>query len=68
MVELGKLEVYGPDAAEFLERIYTGRFANMKVGMTRYAAMCDESGVVIDDGVVARLAEQHFYFTTTTTG
>jgi sarcosine oxidase, subunit alpha len=65
---LGKLEVYGPDAAEFLERIYTGRFATMKVGMTRYALMCDESGVAIDDGVVARLVEQHFYFTTTTTG
>ena len=65
---LGKLEVYGADAAEFLERIYTGRFANMKPGMTRYAVMCDESGVMMDDGVVARLAEQHFYFTTTTTG
>ncbi len=65
---LGKLEVYGPDAAQFLERVYTGRFGNMKVGTTRYCLMCDESGVVIDDGVVARLAEQHFYFTTTTTG
>jgi sarcosine oxidase, subunit alpha len=65
---LGKLEVYGPDAGEFLERVYTGRFANMKVGSTRYCLMCDESGVMIDDGVVARLAEQQFYFTTTTTG
>ncbi len=65
---LGKLEVYGPDAAQFLERVYTGRFANMKVGATRYCLMCDESGVMIDDGVVARLAEQQFYFTTTTTG
>ncbi len=65
---LGKLEVYGTNAAQFLERVYTGRFANMKVGMTRYAVMCDESGVMMDDGVVARLAEQHFYFTTTTTG
>jgi sarcosine oxidase, subunit alpha len=65
---LGKLEVYGADAAQFLERVYTGRFANMKVGATRYALMCDESGVMIDDGVVARFAEQHFYLTTTTTG
>lgn len=65
---LGKLEVNGPDAAEFLERIYTGRFAKMKVGTTRYGLMCDESGVVIDDGVVARLAEDRFYVTTTTTG
>jgi sarcosine oxidase, subunit alpha len=65
---LGKLEVYGPDAGEFLERVYTGRFANMKVASTRYCLMCDESGVMIDDGVVARLGEQQFYFTTTTTG
>jgi sarcosine oxidase subunit alpha len=65
---LGKMDLFGPDAAEFLERVYTGRFANLKPGMTRYAVMLDESGVVVDDGVVARLSEQHFYFTTTTTG
>ena len=65
---LGKLEIIGPDAAEFLERVYISRYANLKVGMTRYAVMCDESGVVIDDGVVARLADDHFYFTTTTSG
>lgn len=65
---LGKIEIYGPDAAEFLERVYISRYANLKVGMTRYAVMCDESGVIIDDGVVARLGEQHFYFTTTTSG
>lgn len=65
---LGKMEISGPDAATFLERIYTGRFANLKVGMTRYALMLDESGVIIDDGVVARLGEERFYFTTTTTG
>ena len=65
---LGKMELFGPDAGEFLERVYTARFANLKTGMTRYAVMLDESGVVIDDGVVARLAPEHFYFTTTTTG
>lgn len=64
---LGKLDVYGPDAAELLERVYTGRFRDLAVGATRYAVMCDESGVVIDDGVVARLAPEHFYCTTTTT-
>lgn len=63
---LGKLEVYGPDAALFLERVYAGRFAGMRVGTTRYALMTDESGIVMDDGVVARLGEHHFYFTTTT--
>lgn len=65
---LGKMEVYGPDAGEFLERLYTGRFGNMKVGATRYGVMVDEAGVVIDDGVIARLGEEQFYFTTTTTG
>nr|MCU0810508.1 aminomethyltransferase family protein [Thiobacillaceae bacterium] len=65
---LGKLEIRGPQAAEFLERVYISKYAGLKVGMTRYAVMCDESGVVIDDGVVARLADEHFYFTTTTSG
>ncbi|WP_298217728.1 2Fe-2S iron-sulfur cluster-binding protein [Halothiobacillus sp.] len=65
---LGKLEVIGPQAAELLERVYISNYANLKVGMTRYAVMCDESGVVVDDGVVGRLAEDHFYFTTTTSG
>ncbi len=65
---LGKMELYGPDAGAFLERVYTAKFSGMKPGTTRYAVMLDESGVVIDDGVVARLSEQHFYFTTTTTG
>jgi sarcosine oxidase subunit alpha len=64
---LGKLEILGPDAATFLERVYTGRFARMRPGTTRYGLMCDESGVIIDDGVVARLDNDHFYVTTTTT-
>jgi len=65
---LGKMEISGPDAATFLERVYTGRFSNMKAGATRYALMLDEAGVIIDDGVVARLGDERFYFTTTTTG
>jgi sarcosine oxidase, subunit alpha len=65
---LGKLEVSGPGGGELLERTYTGRFRNLKAGMTRYALMLDESGVIVDDGVVARLSEERFYFTTTTTG
>jgi sarcosine oxidase subunit alpha len=63
---LGKIEINGPDAGEFIERIYTGRFAKMKPGTARYGLMCDESGVIIDDGLVARLAEDRFYVTTTT--
>ena len=65
---LGKLEIRGPQAAEFLNRCYTGRYDNMKVGATRYAVMCDESGVLSDEGVVARIAEDVFYFTTTSSG
>jgi sarcosine oxidase subunit alpha len=65
---LGKIEVYGPDSAELLDRIYAGRFSDLKVGMTRYGLMLDESGVIIDDGVIARLGEEFFYFTTTTGG
>lgn len=65
---LGKLEIRGPQAAEFLERVYTGRYGNMKVGSTRYAVMCDESGVLADEGVVARVADDVFYFTTTSSG
>jgi sarcosine oxidase subunit alpha len=65
---LGKIEAHGPQAAELLERVYTGRFANMAVGTTRYGLMTDEAGVVIDDGVIARLGERRWYFTTTTSG
>jgi sarcosine oxidase subunit alpha len=65
---LGKLEVWGPDAAKFLERIYTCRFAKLGVGRTRYGVACDETGVVIDDGVIVRLAEDHFYVSTTSSG
>ena len=65
---LGKLEVRGPQAADFLERVYCGRYGKMKVGSTRYGIMCDEAGLLMDEGVIARLAEDHYYFTTTTSG
>jgi sarcosine oxidase subunit alpha len=65
---LGKIEIHGPDAAEFLDRVYAGRYSDLKVGMTRYGLMLDESGVIIDDGVIARLGAERFYFTTTTGG
>jgi sarcosine oxidase subunit alpha len=65
---LGKLEISGPDAGAFIERVYTGRFASMAIGTTRYGLMCDETGTITDDGVVARLAQDSYYVTTTTTG
>lgn len=63
---LGKIEAHGPDAAEFLERVYSTRFASLKIGMTRYGLMLDEAGIVVDDGVVGRIGEETYYFTTTT--
>src|SRR5450631_2569469 len=65
---LGKIEIYGPDSPKFLDRVYAGRYSDLKVGMTRYGLMLDESGVIVDDGVIARLGEELFYFTTTTGG
>ena len=65
---LGKLEINGPDAVRFLEFIYTGRFAKQPVGRLRYGVACDETGVIIEDGVVARLAEDRFYVTATSSG
>ncbi len=65
---LGKIEIRGPQAAEFLNRVYTARIDLLKLGGTRYAIMCDESGVLTDEGVIARLADDIYYFTTTTSG
>ena len=63
---LGKIAVQGPDAAEFLNRVYANRWDNLKVGRARYGAMLREDGMVFDDGVTARLAEDDFLMTTTT--
>lgn len=64
---LGKIEVLGPDAERLLHGIYTMRMDTLKIGMTRYALMVDDAGVIVDDGIVGRLSNQHFYVTTTTT-
>ena len=65
---LGKIEVVGPDAAEFLERVYTGSCTQLAPGRCRYAVMLNEAGFVMDDGIVARLAPDRFHVTTTTGG
>jgi sarcosine oxidase, subunit alpha len=65
---LGKIEARGADAGSLLDRAYTGRFSKLKIGMSRYGLMLDETGVIIDDGVIARITEDHYYFTTTTSG
>lgn len=63
---LGKIEVCGPDASHFMERFYTGSFASQKVGEMRFALLLDEAGVVIDDGIAARIDEEKFYVSTNT--
>lgn len=63
---LGKLEIRGPDAGEFLDRLYTMAHANQPVGRIRYCLMLNEMGSVVDDGVAYRLAEDRFYVTATT--
>jgi sarcosine oxidase subunit alpha len=63
---LGKIDVQGPDAVEFLNRIYTNAYDSLAVGMCRYGVMCKADGMVLDDGVVMRVGEQQFVCTTTT--
>ena len=65
---LGKIDVEGPDAAEFLNRVYTNDRLSLPIGMCRYGFMLGEDGMVMDDGVTARLSSQHFLLTTTTGG
>ncbi|HVL74159.1 MAG TPA: sarcosine oxidase subunit alpha family protein, partial [Beijerinckiaceae bacterium] len=65
---LGKIEVVGPDAATFLERMYVNAFAKLAPGRCRYGLLLNEAGYVIDDGVIARLAPDRFHVTTTTGG
>ena len=65
---LGKIDVQGRDAAEFLNRIYTNAWSKLGVGRCRYGLMLGEDGMVMDDGVTARIGENHFHMTTTTGG
>jgi sarcosine oxidase subunit alpha len=65
---LGKLLVIGPDAAEFLERLYPNRFGDMKAGRIRYTVLNTDAGRIMDDGTVARLSDGAYYVTTTSTG
>ncbi len=65
---MGKIEVVGPDAAEFLNRIYTNAWTKLGVGRCRYGLMLGENGYIFDDGVVGRLAQDRFHVTTTTGG
>ena len=63
---LGKIDIQGPDSAEFLNRLYTNGWKALPVGKARYGLMLRDDGFVFDDGTTSRLAEDHFYMTTTT--
>jgi sarcosine oxidase subunit alpha len=65
---LGKIEVVGPDAAKFMELLYTNPWEKLEVGRCRYGIMLREDGFIYDDGVVGRLAQDRFHVTTTTGG
>ncbi len=65
---LGKIEVVGPDAAKFMELLYTNPWEKLEVGRCRYGVMLREDGFIYDDGVVGRLASDRFHVTTTTGG
>ena len=65
---LGKIEVFGPDAGAFLDLMYVGTMSSLAVGQARYGVLLDENGVIFDDGIVARLAPDHFWVNTTSGG
>jgi sarcosine oxidase subunit alpha len=65
---LGKMRFTGPGAGALLDRFYINQFKNLGVGRVRYGVMCNDEGVVLDDGVTARLTEHEWYLTTTTSG
>ena len=65
---LGKIDIQGTDASEFLNRVYTNAWSKLEIGKCRYGLMLNEDGMVYDDGVTTRLDENHYIMTTTTGG
>ncbi len=65
---LGKIDIQGTDASEFLNRVYTNAWSKLAIGKCKYGLMLNEDGMVYDDGVTTRLGENHYIMTTTTGG
>ena len=65
---LGKHDLRGPDVPKLLNHLYTNKWMKLAVGSVRYGVMCAEDGVVLDDGITARLGDQHYLMTTTSAG
>ena len=66
VTSLGKIDIKGPDSAEFLNRVYTNAWSKLAIGKARYGVMLREDGIVFDDGTTTRISENHFHMTTTT--
>ena len=60
---LGKIELRGRDVVRFLEFVYPNRFENLRVGRVRYGVICDDAGILLDDGTIARLGEDRYFLT-----
>ena len=65
---LGKIDLQGPDVSKFLNMIYTNAWSKLEIGSCRYGLMCNEHGMVFDDGVTTRVGKNHYHMTTTTGG
>jgi sarcosine oxidase subunit alpha len=63
---LGKFKLWGPDALKALQRVYVGDMSKIPDGRIKYSAMCNDDGCIVDDGVVVKLADNEYYFTTST--
>jgi len=66
VTSLGKIDIKGPDCADFLNRVYTNAWMKLPIGKARYGIMLREDGIVFDDGTTTRISENHFHMTTTT--
>jgi glycine cleavage system aminomethyltransferase T len=63
---LGKIDIKGPDSAEFLNRVYTNSWLKLPIGKSRYGIMLREDGIIMDDGTTTRIGDDHYHMTTTT--
>ena len=63
---LGRLDVKGKDAGQLLDKVYTNQLSNLRPGRMRYSVICDDTGTILDDGTISRLADDHYFITTTT--
>ena len=63
---LGKIDIQGPDGADFLDRVYVNNWRSLPVGKARYGVMLRADGIALDDGTTSRISENHYFMTTTT--